>query len=55
VSIIGIMAAGTAGWMLAWQSGVWKPTPDGGDVVDGAQMAIGAQVLGYFSAVCYLG
>jgi hypothetical protein len=55
VSILGTMAAGAAGWAIAWQSGVWKPTPEQGDVIDGAQMAIGAQVLGYISAVCYLG
>jgi hypothetical protein len=54
-SILGTMAAGAAGWAIAWQSGVWKPTPEQGEIVDGAQMAVGAQVLGYVSAVCYLG
>lgn len=55
ISILGTMAAGAAGWAIAWQSGVWKPTPEQGEVFDGAQMAVGAQVLGYISAVCYLG
>ena len=55
VSILGIMAAGAAGWAIAWQSGVWKPTPEQDGDISGAQMAVGAQVLGYISAVCYLG
>ena len=55
VSILGTIAAGAAGWAIAWQSGVWKPTPAQDGDVSGAQMAVGAQVLGYISAVCYLG
>ena len=55
VSILGTMAAGAAGWAIAWQSGVWRPTPEQGEIVGGTQMAVGAQVLGYISAVCYLG
>lgn len=55
VSILGTMAAGTAGWAIAWQSGLWRPTPEQLDVIDGTQIAVGAQVLGYISAVCYLG
>jgi hypothetical protein len=55
LSILMITAAGTAGWAIAWQSGVWGPTPKQNGAVDSAQVAIGAQVLGYFSAVCYLG
>jgi hypothetical protein len=51
--VAGIFVVGAGGWTIAWQSGLWKPTPlrDGGST----QMAAGAQVLGYFSAVCYLG
>lgn len=53
LSVAGIFVVGAGGWAIAWQSGIWKPTPlqDGG----GTHMAPGAQVLGYFSAVCYLG
>jgi uncharacterized protein with PQ loop repeat len=54
VSVLAIIAAGTAGWALAWQSGAWKPTPEHQDSVE-EHMAVGAQVLGYASAVAYLG
>ena len=54
LSILGVIAAGTAGWAIAWQSGVWKATPEDG--LDGEQtVALGANILGYISAVCYLG
>jgi hypothetical protein len=53
-SVLAIIAAGTAGWALAWQSGAWKPTPEHQDSAD-QHMAGGAQVLGYASAVAYLG
>ncbi|KAL3472761.1 PQ loop repeat-domain-containing protein [Aspergillus californicus] len=53
-SILAICVIGMAGWTVAWQTGVWKPSPlDGGN--GGVDMAPGAQVLGYISAVCYLG
>ncbi|KAK2749655.1 hypothetical protein FQN57_005877 [Myotisia sp. PD_48] len=54
LSVLGICAVGAAGWVIAWQSGVWKPTsaPSGNRPEN---MAVGAQILGYFSAVCYLG
>lgn len=56
VSILLVIAAGTAGWAIAWRSGVWTPTPEnGGDVPKTNEVAVGAEVLGYFSAVCYLG
>lgn len=53
ISIIGIIIVGAAGWAIAWKTGVWKPTPiDNGS---GADVALGAKILGYASAVCYLG
>jgi len=56
LSILAVILAGTAGWAIAWQSGVWTPTPEGSDGAGASQSApIGAEVLGYFSAVCYLG
>ncbi|KAF2100682.1 PQ-loop-domain-containing protein [Rhizodiscina lignyota] len=54
ISILLICAAGTAGWAIAWRSGVWAPSPVD-DPEGGTQMALGAQILGYISAVCYLG
>ncbi|APA10769.1 hypothetical protein sscle_07g055390 [Sclerotinia sclerotiorum 1980 UF-70] len=56
VSVLLVIAAGTAGWAIAWRSGVWIPTPEnGGDVPKTNDVAVGAEVLGYFSAICYLG
>jgi len=54
LNVLGICLAGMAGWVIAWQSGAWKPTPIAGPETSG-DIATGAQVLGYFSAVCYLG
>jgi len=53
LSILGVIVVGTAGWVLAWQSGVWKPTDTKSEVSSSAPF--GAEFLGYFSAVCYLG
>ena len=56
VSILLVIAAGTAGWAIAWKSGVWTPTPeDSGASPETKQVALGAEILGYVSAVCYLG
>ncbi|GFF47901.1 protein RTC2 [Aspergillus udagawae] len=52
-SVLAICVIGMAGWTVAWQTGVWKPAPKERD--GGVDMAAGAQVLGYVSAVCYLG
>jgi len=54
LSIIGVCAVGTAGWAIAWKTGVWKPTPLDNDAGT-TEVALGAQILGYASAVCYLG
>ena len=55
-SILMVILVGTAGWAIAYRSGVWRPTPNHpGDVPGKEQVAVGASVLGYFSAVCYLG
>lgn len=54
LSILGVCLAGAVGWAVAWASGVWRPTPvDAG--AGNEEIAPGAQVLGYASAVCYLG
>lgn len=51
ISILLVCAAGAAGWTIAWRSGLWKPEA-GGSANDAA---VGAEVLGYLSAVAYLG
>ena len=53
LSVIGVFIVGAAGWAIAWSSGAWRPIP-----VDNraeTDMAVGAQILGYISAICYLG
>lgn len=53
LSVVAIAIIGAGGWAIAWQTGLWKPAPL---VHDGdGHIAAGAQVLGYFSAICYLG
>lgn len=55
-SILMVILVGTAGWAIAWRSGVWRPTPNHPKGVPGTdQVAVGASVLGYLSALCYLG
>ncbi|KAM3415124.1 hypothetical protein BST61_g10250 [Cercospora zeina] len=54
VSVILILAAGTAGWTIAWKAGVWQPTPVGEEGSD-EHTPVGAEILGYISAVAYLG
>ncbi|KAL2062067.1 hypothetical protein VTL71DRAFT_6333 [Oculimacula yallundae] len=57
LSILGVIVVGTAGWAIAWQAGVWIPQPEdgAGDVGGLKETAVGAKILGYISAVCYLG
>ncbi|CAO2658805.1 Nn.00g065280.m01.CDS01 [Neocucurbitaria sp. VM-36] len=54
LSIIGVCIVGAVGWAIAWKTGVWVPQPTKDDTA-GTEMALGAQILGYASAVCYLG
>lgn len=53
ISLLAICVAGLVGWTVAWKTGMWKPAPQGEN--GGVDMAAGAQVLGYFSAIAYLG
>ncbi|EMC90837.1 hypothetical protein BAUCODRAFT_80709 [Baudoinia panamericana UAMH 10762] len=54
ISVVLIFAVGAAGWAIAWKTGAWRPTPVGGE--DGGEPTpLGASILGYASAVCYLG
>lgn len=54
VSVIMIIVVGAAGWAIAWKTGAWKPTPVGEQGSDG-RGPVGAEILGYLSAVAYLG
>jgi len=45
---------GAAGWAIAWKTGVWVPQSTHDDAA-GTDTPIGAEILGYASAVCYLG
>ena len=51
LALLGVCAIGTIGWTIAYSTGGWKPTPEGGK--DEVQI-LGAELLGYASAVCYL-
>ena len=54
LSILAILVVGTAGWTIAWKTGAWRPTPVGRE--GGSERGpLGAEILGYASAVCYLG
>ena len=48
-----IILAGGVGWVIAWKLGVWKPTPTDTDMSE--HPPLGAEVLGYLSAIEYLG
>jgi solute carrier family 66 (lysosomal lysine-arginine transporter), member 1 len=54
LSVLGIFVVGAAGWAAAYGTGAWKPSPPP-EHVHAEEMAAGAQVLGYASAVLYLG
>jgi len=54
MSVLAVCTAGTFGWAIAWKTGVWSPAPPEDDA-GSTSMVLGAQILGYFSALCYLG
>jgi hypothetical protein len=54
MSVIAIGVIGMAGWALAYESGAWKPSPTSSGE-EAEPMPTGALILGYFSAVAYLG
>lgn len=54
ISVVLILVAGTAGWAIAWRAGAWKPTPVSGPGEE-EEVPLGAEILGYASAICYLG
>lgn len=52
--VLAVCAIGAAGWAIAWKAGAWKPTPGEADR-DTTNRNVGAEILGYLSAVAYLG
>ena len=53
-SVLAVCLIGTFGWVIAWKLGVWKPTSTEPKETQGAEK-VGAAILGYLSAVLYLG
>ena len=53
-AILVVSLLGGLGWLFAWKAGWWQPTPTGDDAGAPANI-IGAEVLGYISAIAYLG
>lgn len=53
LSIMLVCLAGCMGWFIAWKVGAWQSTPTDPDMND--HPAMGAEILGYASAVAYLG
>lgn len=53
INLLVVCLIGTIGWIIAWRAHLWRPTPteDSGD----GGGPVGAVVLGYVSAVLYLG
>ncbi len=55
VAVLAVCAIGATGWVILWKTGIWKPTIDEIEKPDVGSDSIGALVLGYISAICYLG
>ena len=53
-AISGICVLGCLGWVFAWKVGWWQPTPTGNDN-NAPPRILGAEILGYVSAIAYLG
>ena len=54
LSVFAVCVIGAAGWSIAWKTGIWKPTTESSKSDEG-HGEIGAEILGYVSAVLYLG
>lgn len=54
LGVLLVMAVGAFGWFVAYQSGAWRPQSIVGND-DDKPVARGAQILGYISAIAYLG
>ena len=54
LAILIVSLLGALGWVFAWKAGWWQPTPTGDDSSEPPRV-LGAELLGYISAVAYLG
>ncbi|RPA75301.1 PQ-loop-domain-containing protein [Ascobolus immersus RN42] len=54
LALIGICVVGTVGWYVAWQAGAWRPEAPPGEGPENPDSPLGAQILGYISALLYL-
>ena len=54
LSVFAVCAIGAVGWVIAWKAGVWEPTLESHEPGSG-QEKLGAEILGYVSAILYLG
>ena len=52
--VVAVCAIGTVGWAIAWKAHLWVPTPEDTGA-DDSSSNVGAEILGYLSAVLYLG
>ncbi len=52
--VVAVLAIGTAGWAIAWKAHLWVPTHEDSEA-DDLRRNVGAEILGYLSAVLYLG
>lgn len=61
LGILAILVIGTVGWAIAYRAGLWVPAAAPGDEGGhtgsgkGKKIPVGAEILGYASAVLYLG
>jgi uncharacterized protein with PQ loop repeat len=55
ISVLLVCLVGVSGWAIAWRTGVWRPAPEEDGSAGELKVALGAEILGYTSAVCYLG
>ena len=54
ICVVAVCAIGTAGWAIAWKAHLWVPTPEDSKADDLGEN-VGAEILGYLSALLYLG
>ncbi|MCJ1329870.1 hypothetical protein MMC10_006551 [Thelotrema lepadinum] len=53
-AVLIVSLLGALGWVFAWKTGWWQPTPTGDDSNEPPRI-LGAELLGYISAIAYLG
>ncbi|KAL8928351.1 MAG: hypothetical protein Q9172_000943 [Xanthocarpia lactea] len=54
LTVFGVCIVGAGAWAIGWKSGLWAPVHEPLQDI-GVGRPVGAEVLGYISAVCYLG